>query len=353
MIGSSEKEGEFNFADIVDFLNQYKKPIIGMTLLAGLVALIFSSEYFIPPKYKSSVILYPTRTNSISRSLFGFTSDQHDILAFGEEQEAEQLLQILESDEITERIALKYGLMKHYHIDQSSGFPRTALGKEFKENVKFRRTEYMSIEITTLDINRDTAAKMANDIAMLLDSVKTRIQQERAKEVLSIVQREYDAQQLRITTVVDSLRKLGAYGVQNYVEQAPVLTEQYARARMMGNNAVAKEIGEQEKMLATYGPIHQKLMNELNSDVNQLTVLEEKLSEAKVDAQQRLSHKFVINNAVPAERKSYPVRSLIVLVAMVSTLICSILVFAILSNYTRSRRRKEFIKQEEKLFAEV
>lgn len=335
MIGNPEKEGEFNFANVVDFLIKFRKPIIITTLLAGFLAVIFSGPYFIHPKYKSSVILYPTRTNSIARALLSTTADQLDLLAFGQENEAEQLLQLLESDEITNHIAGKYHLMNHYRIDPKADYPNTYLQFQFHENVKYRRTEYMSIEIVVLDEDRDTAAMMANDIATYLDTVKTHLQQHRAAEALHIVKARFEEKEKFINSITDSLRKLGEYGVLNYEEQPAVLTEQYARALMSGNTKVALEIKEQEKMLAKYGPTHKKLMDEIKSEVNQLTDIESKMHQAQVDAEQNLPHKFVISGAVPSEKKAFPVRSIIVGLCMLSAFAFSVIVCALISNFKK------------------
>jgi hypothetical protein len=237
--------------------------------------------------------------------------------------------------------------MQHYDIDTGSDYPRTQLITKFKKNVRFRRTEYMSIEIKVLDINKIQAANMANDIANLLDSVKTSIQSVRAIEALDIVKRRYEDKERQITLTVDSLKKLGAFGVQNYKEQAAVITEQYARAKMANNSSVANELKELESKLALYGPVHEKLSEELNKSVTQLVDLEAKYAEAKIDAEQHLSHKFVINKAVPAEKKAEPLRSLIIVVSMVSAFACSVLVFAIVNNYKYYRKRKELIESKE------
>src|SRR5687768_17240371 len=105
MSSYGQNESDFNFAGILAFLLRYKWPILGATLVAGILAAIFSMPFFIPPKFESSVILYPSTTNSISDQLINSNpGENQDLLAFGEEEEAEQVLQILQSDVITNRI---------------------------------------------------------------------------------------------------------------------------------------------------------------------------------------------------------------------------------------------------------
>ena len=43
--------------------------------------------------------------------------------------------------------------------------------EKYKSNVKFRRTEFLSIEIAVLDEDAQMAADIANEIASYMDSV--------------------------------------------------------------------------------------------------------------------------------------------------------------------------------------
>ena len=45
------------------------------------------------------------------------TIREKDFLEFGEEEEAEQMIQILRSDEIRHHVIGKFDLMNHYQID--------------------------------------------------------------------------------------------------------------------------------------------------------------------------------------------------------------------------------------------
>ena len=45
-----------------------------------------------------------------------------DILEFGKEEEAEQMLQVLYSDEIRDKVISKFNLMEHYDIDPDSKY---------------------------------------------------------------------------------------------------------------------------------------------------------------------------------------------------------------------------------------
>ena len=103
-------------------------------------------------------------------------------MSFGEDEEAERMLQILHSNQIKEHIVNKFDLMKHYEIDIHKPFPYTRLENKYKSNIKFRRTEFMSIEINVLDTDPQMAADIANEIAAFIDSTIHNMQKERALE---------------------------------------------------------------------------------------------------------------------------------------------------------------------------
>src|SRR5690349_15041805 len=90
-------------------LVRWRKPLAIVLLSTLIVAYIFSGPAFITPKFKSSVIFFPSSTNSISKAILEETSsEKQDILAYGEEEQAEQMLQILNSDDIRTMIIQKY-----------------------------------------------------------------------------------------------------------------------------------------------------------------------------------------------------------------------------------------------------
>jgi hypothetical protein len=59
----------------------------------------------------------------------------------------------------------------------------------------------------------------------------------------------------------------------------------------------------------------------------QLSLVKSKYEEAKMDATQDIPRKFVVTSAFKAERKSYPVRWIIVVVTLLSTFL--LLIFCI------------------------
>jgi uncharacterized protein involved in exopolysaccharide biosynthesis len=76
---------------------------------------------------------------------------------------------------------------------------------------------------------------------------------------------------------------------------------------------------------------------DMEHDRKNLSMLKTKYEEARVDATDKIPHKFIVNLAKPAEKKTYPIRWLIVVVSTISTFLLAIVVVLILENIRRMR----------------
>ncbi|MBA3704522.1 MAG: hypothetical protein H0W84_01055 [Bacteroidetes bacterium] len=327
---------DFSSSSVLYIMYKWRKPLI----IIGIAAIVISSimSLTIKDKYKSSVILFPVTTNSISKALLtDNNAKQEDVLQFGEEEEAEQMLQILNSDEIRTRICDKYNLMKHYQIDSSDEFKRTKLYEEFQSNITFKRTEYMSVKIEVMDTDRELAAAIANEIAALHDTTKIRMQRERAMQAFIIVAREYHAKEIDVRSMTDSIKIINSHGIYDYESQSEVTSEQYAIAISKGDQRAVASLEEKLKIIANYGSAYVSLRDNLFMQRKQLNILKTKYEELKVDAEQVLPQKFIVSSAFPAEKKSYPIRWVIVIVSTIAAMLISILAIVISENIQQWR----------------
>jgi len=86
MANEMKKGEDFDSSNLVIFLYKWRKPLFIVILSASLGSWFFSSPWFITPKFKSTVIMFPASSSSISKSLFDEQSVKgQDITAFGEE----------------------------------------------------------------------------------------------------------------------------------------------------------------------------------------------------------------------------------------------------------------------------
>lgn len=335
---------EYSSEKLLLFISVWGKPLIIIAFIAFLASVIFSSSYFIKPKYKSTLIMYPVSTSSISKALLSSTYGvQQDVLEFGAEEQAEQMLQILNSNLIRDRIIAKYDLANHYGIKPNEKYRLTKLYKEYENNITFRRTENMAIKVSVLDHDPQIAADIANDIADLFDSTKTAMQRERALKAFHIVEGEYLKKQAEIQQMEDSLVKLRELGVFDYETQTEMINQQLAVEIAKGNKRGIEALQAQLDILARYGGAYVSIRNQLEFEKKQLSDLKAKYEEARVDAFESLPQKFVVTTAYKAEKKSYPIRWLIVTISVLSSLFLAIIVIIIIENFSSFKTKKKIL----------
>jgi uncharacterized protein involved in exopolysaccharide biosynthesis len=321
---------QFEADNLLDIILRYKFPLIIVITATIIISAIISLT--ITPKYKSTVILFPASSSSVSQSLFSKNTGEKTLLQFGEEEEVEQIMQVLQSNKIRNYIIDKYRLIDHYEIDINGKYPNTILYNEYENNIKITRTEFMSVEISVLDPSSDTAALIANDISNQLDSVMNNMQKDRAEKAFKLVETEYILLSNKVSMLQDSLKKINSLGIIEFESQSEVYNDQYATALAEGNLRGAKNLKPMIDTLAKYGAAYVSLNEMITNEIKKLSELESKYVEAKVDVEQDLPHKFIVNNAVKAEKKSYPVRWLIVLISTISTFLFSLIVLVIIEN---------------------
>ncbi len=269
---------------ILYLLLKNKKNVGIILVLAIVCAIFFSSKLFIKPLYKSTVILYPTTTYSVSKAIMNTNNLIYvDPLEIGEEAQTEQMMQILNSGIIRDAIIKEFDLLNHYGIKENCEHRQYKLYKTYDNNIKIRRTEYNSVKIVVFDTDPEYAANIANEIAVLFDKTMSDIQQEIASKALEIIEKEYNNTKDRIMNLEDSLRKHPNISIYNY---------------------------------------------ELDMEKANLNLLKMKYDDARINATETIPHKFVVTKAYVADKHVYPVRWLIVIVTFFATLVVITMVLA-------------------------
>ena len=302
----------FNSVDLLIYIWKKRVILIAVGFIAGIASIVIS--LLITPMFESSVIMFPASNASVSKDLLSQNySGRQDVHGFGEEQQAEQLLQVLNSEPIRSRIIQKYNLLEHYEIGPNEKYPMTRLYESYKSNINFRLTEFMSVEISVMDKDPEYAANMANDIAALVDTVYNNMKKKRAEEALRLVEREYTEAARKLSFLKDSLS---------------LISEQVSDSRHSGGDPSDNLI----KAVLDNGALYISMMNLMRYETALVTDLSLKYKEARLEAEQSLSYKFVVEEAYPSEKKAYPKKSLIVVVSTFASLLFALIVLIIMDN---------------------
>ena len=312
---SKKEHTGFNFSsvDLLVYIWNKRWILIIVSFLAAVTSIIVSLQ--ITEKYKSSVVLFPTTGASVSKALLSANyTGRQSVYGFGEEEQAEQLLQVLNSEKIRETIIQKYNLMEHYEIDPASKYPYTQLANTYKSNISYRRTELMSVEISVLDTDPQIAADIANDISNLIDTVFNEMKQERAQAAFELVRDEYLVAEKNVRILQDSLERIS--------------NEMSVSLRRSGGASLVQI----STALAQHGGTFLTLTNYLDHETERLADLRQRYQEARVEANQRLPYKFIIDRAYASEKKAYPKRSVIVMVSTASAFLFTLILLIVIDS---------------------
>ena len=322
----AKNDKQFNSFSLVQFMWQKRKTLILVCLVVAVVSLIAS--FLVTPKFKSTAIVYAPRTNSVAKILLNEESynERLDMKAYADDEETEQMMEILNSREIKDILIDKFDLYNHYGLGEGVSYRQTKMYKYLKGNIEVKRTQYGAIAVSVIDKDPQVAADMANEILVLLDSVKNRIDHERTIAAYNLLKRQLEIVDAEVQRIDDSVQVLMQNGVFDFKSQSERVMQQYATAVAQGNTAGMKRLEDELKKMATWGPRSLTLYEEQAYFREYQSIVKIKMMNAIVDMDTEIPVKFVIERAIPADKKTYPKKSLIVLLSTVSAFILAVLV---------------------------
>ena len=330
-MSDSLQELEAERDNLLLFIWKNRKTVIIITAITAVIAVAVS--LLMTPLFRSTAIVFPAATSTVS------FSEQRNAKAssmdFGEEDQAEQLIQILQSSRIRNRIVQKFDLMKHYEISADDANKNYKLGKAYNNHITFTRTRYGSIEISVLDRDKELAANIANKIVQLIDTVKNEMVQERTIPAFQISQRKKDLLQQDINTILtelDSLSKLGVVSIEGRAN----LFQAYNDSKNPSDREFFKDkIDVNQK----YGARFDGLEELRDEKLTKLAKFEDSYDQAESDANTLFNHKFVVEQAVVADKKDKPKRLIIVLMATIGGFVFSIFALLIRTRLKELRQK--------------
>ena len=307
-------DNNFNNLSLVQLIFKWKWHILIITVVAAICGAIFSSSVFITPLYKSEAVAYPANINPYS-----------------DESETEQMLQIINSQSIMDSIIEKYDLWTDYKIDKNYKFAKTYMIDEYHSKIKISKTPYEAVSVTVSDKDPFVACDIAKDILNFYDKKVQAIHKQKNKEVVEMYAYQLERKQAGIDSLMNQLSDLSSqYGVMDYPGQSREITRSF-----LNGSAKANEMKEN---IALYGPHTIDLAAKIEAEAVAYT-------EIKVDYEQELrflNSNFTYSNIVtepfPSDKKSFPVRWVVVALSALGAFLISVLTLFIIEN------RKRFVE---------
>jgi uncharacterized protein involved in exopolysaccharide biosynthesis len=327
---NNQQEGLKNASEgLIQFIWINRKKLMLFTFAAAVISGFVA--FLMNPLYLSTAVVFPAATSSVS------FSEQRNAKAaamdFGEEEQAEQLVQILQSSRIRDKVVSEFELMKHYEIDSKGANKYFKLNEAYNNHISFNRTRFGSIRIDVLDENPALAAKIANKIVDLIDTVKNEMIAERTVPAFKVNERKL-AQMKRdrdaILRKLDSLADLGviALDVRSNLFQAYVDSK---------NPEDRAELKKKIDVNMKYGAMYDGLEYMRNEKIVKIEDFNISYEQAESDANTKFNHKFIVERAVKADKKEKPKRSVIILVSTVAAFFIGLFSLLLWEKYKELR----------------
>ena len=327
---NNQQEGLKNASEgLIQFIWINRKKLMLFTFTAAVISGVVA--FIMTPLYLSTAVVFPAATSSVS------FSEQRNAKAaamdFGEEEQAEQLVQILQSSRIRDKVVSEFELMKHYEIDSKGANKYFKLNEAYNNHISFNRTRFGSIRIDVLDENPALAAKIANKIVDLIDTVKNEMIAERTVPAFKVNERKL-AQMKRdrdaILRKLDSLADLGviALDVRSNLFQAYVDSK---------NPEDRAELKKKIDVNMKYGAMYDGLEYMRNEKIVKIEDFNISYEQAESDANAKFNHKFIVERAVKADKKEKPKRSVIILVSTVAAFFIGLFSLLLWEKYKELR----------------
>ncbi|PLW95189.1 MAG: hypothetical protein C0592_00580 [Marinilabiliales bacterium] len=300
---------------LLTLLFKYWKVLVLIFVISSGASVLFSSPWFITPLYKSTSTVYPS-----------------NLIPYSTETETEQMLQFFESNAIRDSIIEQFNLADHYGIDKNNPFFKYRIYEELDDHVSIRRTEFESVQIDVLDKDPMLAYEINKAIIEEYNKKVQHTQRQKAKEVLSIKEDLMDATKNRIDSIFEQLQILSKE--YNLIELEVQIKEAYRgffSATSTNKQYITKLISNFEEKGEEFKLLSIELENTAESYAE--TVLE--YEEAKIDVYKKLTYSNEIISPYPPDKKAYPVRWLIVVVTVFSSMLITLIGIAAFEQYRK------------------
>jgi len=287
----------------INVLIKWKYVLLAVIIISVILSSIFSGPAFIKPKFKSTAILYPS-----------------NLIPYSSETPTEQMLQIFKSDDLQEKIISKFNLIKHYNIDSTEKNYKTKVKKIFENNVKIKKNEYEAVVIEVLDVNPVISCEMVKAMINFFNQKNRELQREKTAEVVVIWENQLKIKQKQVDSIEAKLSELRKnYGLLDYKIQAKESSRQYFKSGSEQGNELFKNLRDKGGELFI-------LSEQLESITKDLNTIKSEYDKAISDLHKELTYTNLISSPMPADKKSYPVRWIIVLISTLSSLIFTVLI---------------------------
>lgn len=318
-------ESNFNNLNVINTLLRWRIHLAAILAIAFFGSIIFSGPWVITPKFKSWAVIYPS-----------------NISPYSEESETEQMFQILQASYVRDRVINQFDLAKHYDISPDYEYYLSALLNEYRENVTISKTPGEAIRIEVLDSDPIIAKEITETIITAYNEKIKMLHEEKFGEVVAMWQRALNRKYAVIDSLENQLTSLAVEdGLLDYRAQSTEVVKGLLGTVEGGSTRI--NLGEVSKLKASIQAKGGLLLLTLGQLEHETAILKDLTNEYDIaysNYDRQYTYTNIIEAPFVADKKSYPVRWLVVALTMFTTLFLALLVIGIIENMRIRKVRK-------------
>jgi capsule polysaccharide export protein KpsE/RkpR len=300
----------FKTEDILKGLLPHWKKLTVVALIAFVVGIFISSPMVIKPLYKSYSVVYPVNLSPSS-----------------EESTTEQLLQWFNSEEVKKAVCDKFDLYKHYDLDTLDPRHQTWFNLKFKERVSINATLYESVEISVKDQDPYMAKKITQGIIDAANELITTVKKERLHEYISNNEKALKNSMNKVDSLkfmINSISK--EYNIVDFQYQSKYISKELAKGPNLSesNAKTAEGLKIQRTEL-------ERLRDVISSQIGTYNSFRSNIDGYHLEYDNSVSFTNVVSKPTLPDSKCYPIRSLVVAIITLSSLLIACIVIVYLN----------------------
>ncbi len=310
---------KFDSINMIKFILTWKYHLMVVLLVSAISSVVISSPAIMKPMFRSYAILYPV-----------------NLITFSGESPSEQVLQVLESMEIKRQLMKDFRLYEHYDIDSTTNASFDYLINQLNGNLTIAKTEFEAIQIACLDENAQYASDMIDSLISYYNNKVRKLHRNKITEyaidkhhILSKIIKQRDSLNNRLVNLlIDN-------NIANYRVQANELEKLRVSyfAKGIAESPVLKSLQKHSNHLAKFGT-EISLTDSLLQHINRRYFLAtENYNQVLSEKDKIITYAQVITKPFVAEKKAWPIRWIVVLVIVTSSLVLSVIVIFLIGTW--------------------
>lgn len=297
----------------IQVLWKWKKTLFFVLIVTLILSMLLTSSWILKPLYESTAVCYPI-----------------NLQKYSDESPTEQMLQLFQSDDLFFALADSLNLYKHYRIDPVDPKAKEKLLKKLKKRIRFKRTPYESVKIYVRDENPQKAYNILIAFIEIYNRHTLQLLHQKAYKVLKIKQEQYLQKKHQVdslSTLIDSLIQKHRVTEYNILRES-VRGNYPALFNTSGGGLKDQQLGKASFQLFYYQKI-------LENEIQLLAKLKEEYERAQIDTQKQLDFADIIESPIIPLKKAWPIRSVLILLSLFSTLMIASIVILIYESHKK------------------